>query len=292
MQAEPFETHRPKLFGIAYRMLGTVAEAEDAVQDTYLRWQAQTDQGDIKNIEAYLVTITTRLCIDQLKSARATRESYIGPWLPEPLIESPDKEPAAQQELAETLSYAFMLLLEQLNPIERAVYILREAFDFKHREIADVLNRTPQDSRQLSRRAKQHLKEQEARFQPSTENSEELFKIFLDAALSADIQGLIDYLADDIELHSDGGGKVRAALKVLKGKERVIQFMQRVMPQQPPATVVSLCRVNGQPAIKQTLDGKTSGIITMQFVDGLLAKIFIVRNPDKLAAAELEQRIS
>ena len=175
-----------------------------------------------------------------------------------------------------------MLLLEQLTPVERAVYILREAFDFKHGEIAAVLDRSPEDIRQLSRRAKQHLKQQKSRFQASAEDCEALFNTFVDAALGEDLQSLVNHLADDVELYTDGGGKVRAALKVLKGKERIIEFINRVAPQQDPETLSSLCRVNGQPAIKQTLNGTTTGVITLYFENHLLSKIFIVRNPDKL----------
>jgi len=271
--AEQFETHRSKLFGIAYRMLGSVAEAEDAVQDTYLRWQTRSTTEHIDNTEAFLVTITTRLCLDQLKSAQQKRAAYVGTWLPEPLIESASQEPDVQRELAETLSYAFMLLLEQLTHVERAVYILREAFDFKHREIADILDRSPEDIRQLSRRAKQHLKQQKARFQVDAERSEELFKTFVDATIGGELQSLIDHLADDIELYSDGGGKVTAALKVLKGKERILEFVYRVMLQQDPATQVSFCRVNGQPAVKHALDGVTTGVTTLHFENAVASAV-------------------
>ena len=147
MAAVEFEHFRPKLFGIAYRMLGCVAEAEDAVQDTYIRWHQQVDTDRVDNPEAYLVTVVTRLCIDGLKSARVRRETYVGTWLPEPLLSDPTADPERHQQTAESLSFAFMMLLEQLNPVERAVYILREAFDLKHREIAEILDRTDADSR-------------------------------------------------------------------------------------------------------------------------------------------------
>ena len=287
MPSESFETYRPKLLGIAYRMLGTVAEAEDAVQDTYLRWQQRSNKSTIDNIEAYLVTVTTRLCIDHLKSAKVAREQYIGPWLPEPIVAAARSEPHAQHELAQTLSYAFMMLLEQLNPVERAVYILREAFGFKHREIAEILGRSPADSRQLSRRAKDHLKQQEKRYETSDDDHELLFVRFLEAASGNDPQPLFDFLANDIALHSDGGGNARAALRVLRGKERVSEFVKRVIQQQSPNSELEICRANGQPAIRQTLDGRTTGIITMQFVQGKVQQFFIVRNPDKLRDGEL-----
>jgi len=206
--ADVFESHRPKLFGIAYRMLGTVAEAEDAVQDTYLRWQQALEKNSISldekaetnsaavttkrvdNPEAYLVTIITRLCIDNLKSARAKRESYIGPWLPEPLITEEAAGPEIQQELAETLSFAFMMLLEQLSPAERAVYILREAFNFKHQEIAEILGRSTADSRKLSSRARTHLNQPARRYAATNSDQELLFGKFIAAAAGEDMQPL------------------------------------------------------------------------------------------------------
>ena len=282
MQTSLLEKHRAKLFGIAYRMLGTVTDAEDVVQEAYLRWQQSNNQQTIGNIEAYLVTVTTRLCIDHLKSARVNREHYIGPWLPEPLIGAARSEPDVQQELAETLSYAFMMLLEQLNPVERAVYILREAFDFKHHEIAKILGRSPADSRQLSRRAKANLSHHEKRFEAADNDQEQLFTHFLDAASGNDLQPLFDFLAEDITLYTDGGGKVRAALRALHGKDRVIHFIQRALQQQDPDSEINICRVNGQPALKLTLQSQIVGIITLQFVRGLVQQLFIVRNPDKL----------
>lgn len=296
MQPELFETHRSKLFGIAYRMLGTIAEAEDAVQDTYLRWQQSNSKDVISNIEAYLVTTITRLCIDHLKSAKVNRENYVGTWLPEPLIEQrnaqAESEPEAAQELAQTLSYAFMMLLEQLNPVERAVYILREAFDFRHDEIAKILGRSSADSRQLSRRARQRLRQNEKRFEKTEEDQEALFARFLDAAAGNDLQPLFAFLAEDIALYSDGGGKVRAALRVLEGKARVIEFIERVLTQQDPASEISLCRVNGQPAIQQTLAGESTAIITCHFVEGKVAQLFIVRNPEKLHRNTIPHPIS
>ena len=309
ISAEVFEIHRPKLFGIAYRMLGTVTEAEDAVQDTYLRWRLALQRNSIQleetskanvqaaipervdNPEAYLVTIITRLCIDNLKSARAKRESYIGPWLPEPLITEPVAGPEIQQELAETLSFAFMMLLEQLSPAERAVYILREAFNFKHQEIADILGRSTADSRQLNKRARTQLQQPGRRYAATDADQEQLFNKFLAAAAGEDMQPLFDFLAEDIVAHTDGGGKVRAALKVLVGKPRVIEFVRRVLPGQESTSELSLCKVNGKPAIKQTLDGNLTAIVTVQFVNAKVQQLFIVRNPEKLSRATLGQPV-
>lgn len=290
MRPELFESHRPKLFGIAYRMLGTVAEAEDIVQEAYLRWH-QSDHNAIANIEAFLVTVTTRLCIDHLKSAKVQRETYIGPWLPEPLIGAAETGPDAQKELADTLSYAFLMLLERLNPVERAVYILREAFDFKHEEVAKVLGRSPAYSRQLSRRAKEHLKQHGKRFESTDEEQERLFKHFLDACGGGDLQPLFDMLADDITLYSDGGGKVLAALRPLQGKDRVIRFLHRVFQQFEPDSEVQLCHVNGQPGIKLIRHGEIVGILTLHFVAGKIQQLFAIRNPDKLCRVESHHSI-
>ena len=285
MIQDDFETYRPKLLGIAYRMLGEIGAAEDAVQDTYMRWSqsvGKSGEDQVENVEAYLVTITTRLCIDSLKSARARRESYVGPWLPEPLISDVTPGPDAQQELAETLSYAFMLLLEELSPVERAVYILREAFDFKHQEIAEVLGRSSAYSRKVSHRAHARLQQPGKRFVASDADKDQLFEQFVVAAASPDLQPLFEFLADDIVARTDGGGKVRAALKVLSGKTRVIEFIRRVLPQLATGSELVACRVNGQPAIKQLIDGKTVGVVTVHIAQGKVQQLFVVRNPDKL----------
>ena len=291
MIQDDFETYRPKLFGIAYRMLGEIGAAEDAVQDTYVRWSqsvGKSGEDQVENVEAYLVTITTRLCIDSLKSARARRESYVGPWLPEPLISDVTPGPDAQQELAETLSYAFMLLLEELSPVERAVYILREAFDFKHQEIAEVLGRSSAYSRQVSRRAQARLQQPGKRFVASDADKDQLYEQFVAAAAGPDLNQLFEFLADDIVAHTDGGGKVRAALKVLSGKPRVIEFIRRVLPQLATQSEMVACRVNGQPAIKQLVDGETVGVVTVHIAHGKVQQLFVVRNPDKLTAQSKE----
>ncbi|MEH6571350.1 MAG: RNA polymerase sigma-70 factor [Halioglobus sp.] len=291
MPADPFESHRSKLFGIAYRMLGSVAEAEDAVQDTYLRWHQKNDRSDIINSEAFLVTVVTRLCLDHLKSATVNRETYVGPWLPEPLITGSQSGPEAQKEFADTLSYAFLMLLERLNPTERAVYILREAFDFKHEEIAAVLGGNAANSRQVSRRAKANLGQHKQRFECTDKDQDRLFGRFIEATGQGNLQPLFDMLADDIVLYSDGGGKVLAALRPLRGKERIIRFLRRTLGQRDSAGEVSLCRVNGQPAIKQSLHGEVTGIVTLHFVEGKVEQLFVVRNPDKLCRAEYQQSI-
>lgn len=291
MDPELFEKHRSKLFGIAYRMLGTVSEAEDVVQEAYLRWHQMGNQQAISNLEAYLVTVTTRLCIDHLKSAKVRRECYVGPWLPEPLVSDIETGPEAQKELADTLSYAFMMLLERLNPLERAVYILREAFDFKHEEIAEILDRNPAHSRQLSRRAKASLGQSGKRFEYSDADQERLFSRFVEASAGGDLKPLFEMLADDITLYSDGGGKALAALRPLLGKERIIRFLRRAFPQQDSDTALQFCRVNGQPALQLSLEGEVTGIITLHFVKGKVQQMFVVKNPDKLGNTDTHHSI-
>ena len=291
MSSERFEQHRSRLFGIAYRMLGSVSDAEDVVQEVFLRWYQMEDQEAVANLEAYLVTVATRLCLDYLKSAKVRRECYVGPWLPEPLFSEAAAGPEAHRELADTLSFAFMMLLERLNPMERAVYILREAFDFRHEEIAQILNRKPSHSRQLSRRAKKSLGQPGKRFEHSDADQERLFSRFVEASAGGDLKPLFDLLADDITLYSDGGGKVLAALRPLRGKERIIRFLNRALPQQDSDTSLELCQVNRQPALRICLDSSVIGIVTLHFVQGKLQQIFVVKNPDKLVNTEIRHSI-
>jgi RNA polymerase sigma-70 factor (ECF subfamily) len=242
----------------------------------------------VKNVEAFLVTVTTRLSLDYLKSARAQRVEYIGPWLPEPLLAETASEPDAETELADTLSFAFMMLLERLNPSERAVYILREAFNLKHAEIAQVLNHSPAYSRQLAKRAKAQLGQHEKRFEASDKDQDRMFSSFLEASMSGDLKPLFERLADDITLYSDGGGKVIAALRPLLGKDRVVRFLRKTLAPKTPKEEIQLCRVNGQPAIKLSFAGHVVTVITLNFVDGKVQQIFVQRNPDKLRAANVE----
>ena len=282
-----FEAARPKLFGLAYRMLGTVTDAEDAVQDAYLRWQQVETPEAIRNPEAFLVTVTTRLCIDQLKSARVQREQYIGPWLPEPIVEDPLSEPGEHYQLAESLSFAFMVMLEKLNPVERAAYLLREAFEFSHGEIAEILDRSAADSRQLNKRARTRIGAPEQRFESSEQEQQNLLLRFMGAATEGNFEPLFDLLAEDIALYSDGGGKVMAALKVLRGKERIIAFLERISSQIDANSAFRMCRANGQPAVLQSVDDKVTGLYAVRARTGKLQEVYVLRNPDKLASVSL-----
>lgn len=278
---ERFVKHRPKLLGIAYRMLGSIAEAEDVVQEAYLRWH-EAEQDAVDNSEAFLVTVATRLSIDHLRRAQVRRETYIGPWLPEPLATESLPGPDAATELAETLSYAFLLMLERLDPVERAVYILREAFELKHEEVAEIVGKSPENCRQISRRASRRLARQEPRFDGSGKTKEELFTEFLHACATGDIQQLVDMLAEDATLYSDGGGKVLAALRPLHGRDRIARFFNRTFQQFDRGMGARPCRINGQPGIEISQGGDVVGIFTMQFVGGKIQQLFAVRNPEKL----------
>jgi RNA polymerase sigma-70 factor (ECF subfamily) len=276
---EIFERARPRLRGIAYRMLGSLEEAEDVVQDAWLRWQRAG--GDrIDKPEAFLVTVTTRLSIDQLRSARVRRETYAGPWLPEPIVE--DTAPERQRELAESLSLALLMLLDQLDPVERAVFILREAFDMPHAAVAEVVGKTPANCRQLSRRARRKLSAESSPPQTTSDGHDELFERFLRACVDGDIDQLTDMLAEDAAVYSDGGGKVIAALRPLYGKERISRFLHRLVGQIDPDSVAERCRVNGVAGLCIRVRGRIDSVITPYFEGGRLRALFSVRNPDKL----------
>lgn len=278
---ERFVKHRPKLLGIAYRMLGSIAEAEDVVQEAYLRWH-EAEQDSVDNPEAFLVTVATRLSIDHLRRAQVRRETYVGPWLPEPLATESQSGPDAASELAETLSYAFLLMLERLDPVERAVYILREAFELKHEEVAEIVGKSPENCRQISRRASRRLAGQEARFDGSGKTKEELFTEFLQACATGDMQQLVDMLAEDATLYSDGGGKALAALRPLHGRDRIARFFNRTFQQFDHGTGARFCHINGQPGIEIFQGGEVVGVFTIQLVGDKIQQLFAVRNPEKL----------
>lgn len=200
---EAFNEHRPLLFAIAYRMLGSVMDAEDMVQETFIRWQ-QTSEQAVKSTKAYLTTIVTRLCIDQLHSARVQREQYIGPWLPEPIVTETATDPSALAELADSLTVAFLVLLERLSPLERAVFLLREAFGYEYTEIGRIVEKSATNCRQIARRARQHLAAQRPRFQASLQQQEQLTRKFMRACHQGDLQSLLDLLAKDITLWTYG----------------------------------------------------------------------------------------
>jgi len=281
-QVAVFAEHRPLLMSIAYRMLGSRADAEDAVQETFLRWQA-TNPGEVKSAKAFLATVVTRLCLDQFKSARAMREVYVGPWLPEPLPPGGLAEPDNKVELAESLTMAFLVVLESLSPLERAAFLLHEVFDYDYGETAEMIGKSETNCRQLIHRAKEHIASRHRRFDPTQEESTRVTAQFLEAAKTGDITDLMAILAEDVVLTSDGGGKVRAALNLVHGADAIARFVVGVVRKSMPAnTVHQITEINHQPAFLSYLDGKVIAATILDVRGGLIRNLYIVANPEKL----------
>ncbi len=280
---DDFESHRPLLFSIAYRMLGSVAEAEDIVQEAYLRWR-EAPEAEVRSPKAYLSAVVTRLSIDRLRSARARREEYVGPWLPEPLVSERAEEVAVLDELDESLSMAFLVLLESLNPVERAVFILREVFDYDYDEIARIVGKSEANCRQIAHRARQSVAARRPRFERSSEQEERLTQQFVEACMNGDMEGLISLLSEDVTLWSDGGGKVAAAPYPIHGPERVARFLLGVLRTVPPGFFARPTWVNGGPGVVGYVDGHPTSVVALDVADGRLRGVRIVVNPEKLKA--------
>lgn len=278
---ETFNQYRPLLFSIAYRMLGSVMDAEDMVQETYVRWE-QAAGVEAQSPKAYLSAIVTRLCIDQLRSARMQREVYVGPWLPEPLITNDTTSAAEMAALADSLSMAFLTLLEQLTPVERAVFLLREVFDYDYGEIAAIVQKSEANCRQLVRRAKAHLAAGRPRFDVSPTEQQQLAERFTLACATGDLDSLLDTLAADITLWSDGGGKAAAARRPIHGSERVAHFLLGILRQAPPGFAAYPAMVNGQPGFISYVNGRPFSVLTLEVGNGRIQAIRIIVNPDKL----------
>jgi RNA polymerase sigma-70 factor (ECF subfamily) len=275
--ADDFEAHRRHLTGLAYRMLGSVTEAEDVVQDAYLRWHA-ADRSAVEDARAFLSRIAIRLCLDRLKSARSRREHYVGPWLPEPVVE----ETSADDPL--DLSMTLMLALERLSPLERAAFLLHDVFDIDFAEVARALDRSEAACRQLAARAREHVRESRPRFPVDPEEAGRISAAFLDAARTGDAARLTNLLAEDAVLHSDGGGKRPAALAPIVGREKVIRFFVGIARKSGESASFTFtpARINGLPGvIIEEPDGSIS-TTSVEVRDGRVAAIYAVRNPDKL----------
>src|SRR4051794_24331451 len=277
------EAVRKRSFGIAYRMLGSVAEAEDVAQESMLRLARTTE--DIKEPLAWITTVATRLSIDVLRQARTQRESYVGPWLPEPLVDEEAPDPGAQAEVAESLSQAFLVLLERLTPVERAAFLLREIFQYDYPQIAEIIDRSEANSRQLVVRAKKHLDENRPRFDPDERLRDELLDRFIAATEAGDLKGLETILAEDAAMYSDGGGKVSAARKPIVGGARLAQvFVALADKLRPGNSRDELVHIGGQPgSIRRMPDGEIVSVFSVDVVDGRIKTIWVMRNPDKLA---------
>jgi RNA polymerase sigma-70 factor (TIGR02957 family) len=279
------EELRSRGFAVAYRMLGSVSEAEDVVQEGLLRLHQAREAGQrIESPLAYLSTVVTRLAIDELRSARARRERYVGEWLPEPLLTSDKDDPARHAELADSLSMAFLALLERLSPEQRAVFLLREVFDYPYERIAGIVSRAEPAVRQLASRARRHLEEERPRFEASREQRERLASRFFAAVGDGDLEGLESLLAGDVVLHGDGGGKVPAIARALHGRSRVARTLVN-WTRSARLGGMSLRRmlVNGQPgAIAVDRDGKLVGVLALDVAGNQIRAVSAVVNPEKL----------
>jgi RNA polymerase sigma-70 factor (TIGR02957 family) len=278
---------RPTAFAVAYRMLGSVAEAEDVVQEALLRVHRAVEAGErLESPRAYVATVATRLAIDELRSARARRERYVGEWLPEPLVgDAPLDDPARHAEMADSLSLAFLVLLERLTPEQRAVFLLREVFDYGYGEIAAIIGKTEDNTRQLATRARRHVAERRPRFEASRERRDELARRFLAAAQEGDLAALEALLAEDVELHGDGGGKVPALARALHGRNRVARTLRNWARQGAKLGFASMeaVEVNGQPgAVILGQDGSVLSVMALDIADGQVQAIRSIVNPDKL----------
>ncbi|MER5640106.1 RNA polymerase sigma-70 factor [Kitasatospora sp. NPDC002227] len=278
-----FEAQRPRLFSLAYRMLGSAAEAEDAVQDTYLKWHGALRE-EISNPSAWLAKVLTNLCLNRLTSARVRRERYVGPWLPEPVrTDGGVLGPLETAEQRDSVSLAVLVLMERLTPAERACVVLRDAFEYSHREIAEVLDVSEAGARQTYRRAKQHLAEGRPRFDSAPAPQTELLQSFLAAAAEGSLGKLEALLAEEVVAWSDGGGKVRAAIRPVYGPNNVARFLLGVLARFGEGFELAFAEVNGAATVLAREDGQLTAAATVEGEHGRITGIRILRNPDKLA---------
>jgi RNA polymerase sigma-70 factor (ECF subfamily) len=284
---DQFEKYRHLMFSIAYRMLGSVTEAEDMLQNAYLRYR-QMPAGSIASPKAFLSTMVTRLCLNHLQAARVQRESYLGPWLPEPLMTEDDPEsPISQAERLESISMAFLVLLERLTPVERAVFLLREVFDYPYPEIAEIVGKEEVSCRQILSRAKKFIAAQRPRFTPSAEHHHQLVQKFEEAVEEGDLDGLTGLLASDVTLWTDGGGKVRgAATRTLHGQEAVARFVIASLRYIQARFTTEITQVNGEPAILLRVDGHPFSVVSVTIAQQHILEIRVIANPDKLRHLE------
>jgi RNA polymerase sigma-70 factor (ECF subfamily) len=274
---------RPLLYSIAYRMLGSWSDAEDVVQDAYLRWQT-AGVDDVRSAKNYLSTTVTRLSIDHLRSARMRREIYVGPWLPEPLVGIDENDPLAATTLAESLSTAFLVLLERLTPSQRAAFLLREAFDFNYSDIAGILDTTEPNARQLVQRAKHHIVTNQPRFSPDHKTAAALTERFLTACTEGDMDSLVQMLSADAMAYADGGGKFAAARRPIAGADRVARFVASVVAKWRHAGELRISAVNGGTGLVFYAGGALRAVMTVGAADTQhVGSVFIIVNPDKLA---------
>jgi RNA polymerase sigma-70 factor (ECF subfamily) len=292
-RTDPFHEQRGRLLGLAYRMLGSRADAEDVVQDAWLKW-ANAGGDNVKTPEAFLVTIVTRLCLDRLKSARAQREIYVGPWLPEPIGDADALSPHSATELADDLSFALLLALERLSPLERAAFLLHDVFDAPFCDVAETLDRSEAAVRQLAARARSAVRNERPAHRATPDSHARLLAAFVEATGKADITQLKTLLREDVVALSDGGGKRPAALNPIRGADRVARFIQGVLRKQRAAgheISSKIAEINGAPGAIIYLDGAFDQTLTLSIEDDRIAALYIVRNPDKLGAIAPENEL-
>ena len=281
-QTQIFEENRSSLFRLAYGMLGRVASAKDAVQEAYLRWQ-KLDPGQIDSPGAYLSTMVHRICLDELKSARNRREQYIGPDLPEPLVSGDGDTPARHSELADSLSLAMLVLLQKLTPVQRAVFLLREVFDYNYAEIAPIIDKTESHCRKIAQRARELIRESHPRFDVQPQQQRNMLESFMEAVREGDISSLEEMLSEEATLYSDGGGKVTAARKPVHGANNIARFMVGIRKNTATESVeVVFKEINGQTGMLAIINGKLHSVWSFDIRDEQIQQIFIVLNPDKL----------
>lgn len=278
-----FQQYRLLLFSIAYRMLGSATDAEDIVQDAFLRWLQASDK-DVQSPKAYLSTIVVHLCLDQLRSAREQHEVYVGPWLPEPIATGQLPELSETAAQAESLSLAFLLMLEKLNPLERAIFLLREVFEYEYGEIAAIVEKSEANCRQIFHRAQQHLDKDRVRFSASREQQERITNRFLQASLNGDMQGLLSLLSNDIVSMGDSGGKaaLKAGLMPVYGPDKVSRGYLGALHSLPAGVVTRIIEINGQPALVGYLNEKPVGAILLEINGEQISRLYYVVNPEKL----------
>ncbi|MGK5630983.1 RNA polymerase sigma-70 factor [Streptomyces sp. URMC 123] len=282
MAEDAFTEHRPLLFTIAYEMLGSAADAEDVLQESYLRWSA-VDPATVEHPRAYLVRVVTRQALNHLRTVKARREEYVGTWLPEPILTAPDVSDDAI--LAESVSMAMMLVLETLNPTERAVFVLHDVFGYPHGEIAASIGKSEVTVRQIAHRARRHVHARRRRFEPDSQAAWEIVQRFLFAATTGEVESLMDLLAPDVVQFSDGGGKVVAARRPLTGRAEVLRFVLG-MAGAIAATHIERATYNGMPAARFLTDGELDWLVAFEIDEGRITALYGMRNPDKLRTAD------
>jgi RNA polymerase sigma-70 factor (ECF subfamily) len=286
--AEVFEANMDLMFAVAYRMLGTISDAEDAVQDAWLRWSA-AHREQVTDQRAYLARVVVNTALNRLRAVRARREAYVGPWLPEPLLTETGPDPAERAELAESVSMAMLVVLESLTPDERAVFVLREVFGFSHAEIGAALGRPDAAVRQLAHRAREHVQARRPRFDVDWDQQRAVTERFLAAAAGGDIEGLMSVLAPNVTLLTDGGGKRKSALRPITGTAKVARFIAGIVTRPYMGVEVSAMRldaaeINGAPGTLISAGGQPVAVLTMTVADGRITALQLLTNPDKLSA--------